>query len=148
MPARHELGARRPISSLYRSGGAPSPSLTIRRFIVVNNSPALIFFTTKNDLRKRQALLLRLRRPIPHLPQPLQSPLGLRHQSGQLRRLQGKGEIHSTISPCQGASPPRWGACCWRGPFDQGQVVVFEAGDLVGGGAEAFQEVDGGFIKR
>ena len=32
--------------------------------------------------------------------------------------------------------------------FDQGQVVVFEAGDLVGGGAEAFQEVDGGFIKR
>ena len=34
------------------------------------------------------------------------------------------------------------------GLFDQRQVVVFEARDLVGGGAEVFQEVDGGFIKR
>ena len=31
---------------------------------------------------------------------------------------------------------------------DQRQVVVLKAGDLVGGGAEVFQEVDGGFIKR
>ena len=34
------------------------------------------------------------------------------------------------------------------GLFDKGQVIVFKAGDLVGGGAEICQEVDGGFIKR
>lgn len=34
------------------------------------------------------------------------------------------------------------------GFFDQRQVVVLEAGELVGGGAEVFQEVDGGFTKR
>ena len=33
------------------------------------------------------------------------------------------------------------------GLLDQRQVVVFEAGDLVGRGAEILQEVDGGFVK-